>query len=99
MKNNSKKKVVAKARFDARLTEEQKGLFEEAAKIKGYSSLSNFVIQVCQEASVEIINRHNAILISEKDKSIFFDALANPPKPNKALVQAAKLYKKQVSKK
>lgn len=42
----------------------------------------------------KLINRNNEILLSEKDKEVFLTALINPPKPNKALLQAAKLYKK-----
>jgi uncharacterized protein (DUF1778 family) len=42
----------------------------------------------------KLINRNNEILLSEKDKKVFLTALINPPKPNKALLQAAKLYKK-----
>jgi uncharacterized protein (DUF1778 family) len=81
-----------KARFDTRLSSEQKALFEQAAEIKGYKSLSEFVLQVVQEAATEIVQRHQAILLSEKDKEIFFNALIHPPKPNKALSKAVKSY-------
>ena len=86
------------ARFDTRLSPEQKALFEKAANIKGYKSLSDFVIQIVQEASTEIIDKHNNILASERDKKIFFDAMANPPKPPKRLIDAARAYKKLTSK-
>jgi uncharacterized protein (DUF1778 family) len=92
-------KSPAKARFDARLTKEQKELFEEAARIKGFKSLSEFVIYTTQEAATFIIERHNSILATQKDKKIFFATLANPPKPNKALVQASKHYKKELASK
>jgi uncharacterized protein (DUF1778 family) len=97
--NNTKSKSSAKAeaRFDARLTHRQKELFEEAARIKGFKSLSEFVIYTTQEAATLIIERHNAIIVTEKDKNIFFDALLNPPKPNKALAKAAKSYLKKVA--
>src|SRR5437870_1446479 len=81
-------KAKEQARFDTRLSRSQKDLFEEAARIKGFKSLSEFVIHTTQEAATSIIERHNAILASEKDKHVFFEALVNPPKPNKALVQA-----------
>lgn len=85
-------KKVAQARFDARLSMSQKKVFEEAARIKGFKSLSEFVIHTTMEVATDIIERHKAILVSENDKEIFFDALANPPKPNKSLMQAAKYY-------
>ena len=87
-------KTVSEARFDARLSRSQKSMFEEAARIKGYKSLSEFVIQTTLEAATSIIEKHNAILASELDHKVFFDALADPPKPNKELLQAAKSYKK-----
>lgn len=90
-------KTTAQARFDARLSINQKRVFEEAARIKGFKSLSEFVIHTTMEVATNIIERHNAILISENDNEIFFNALANPPKPNKNLMQAAKYYQKEVA--
>jgi uncharacterized protein (DUF1778 family) len=91
------KKSPATARFDARLSRSQKALFEKAAKLKGYKSLSEFVIQVTQEAAMAIVEKHDAIIASEKDRKIFFDALIHPPKPNKAMLQAARAYQKKVT--
>jgi uncharacterized protein (DUF1778 family) len=82
------------ARFDARLTKSQKEFFELAAKISGFKSLSEFVIHSTQQVANSIVEKHNAILATEKDKKIFFDTLANPPKPNKSLKDAAKNYQK-----
>lgn len=71
-------------------------MFEEAARIGGYKTLSEFIIQVTMEAATHIIEKHKALLVSSKDQRVFFDALTNPPKPNKALIQAAKDYKKRI---
>lgn len=90
-------KTASEARFDARLTRSQKSIFEEAARIKGYKSLSEFVIQTTLEAATNIIEKHNAILSTAQDQKVFFEALANPPKPNKALLQAAKSHKTAVA--
>jgi uncharacterized protein (DUF1778 family) len=88
-------KPMAYARFDARLTQEQKDLFEQAAAIKGFKSLTEFVVYYTSKAAVVIIEKHSQLLASEKDKRIFFDALVNPPKPNAALTKAAKRYNEQ----
>lgn len=93
----TKTKTKAQARFDARLSQSQKTLFERAASIKGFKSLSEFVIHTTQEAAINIVERHNAILASEADEKVFFDALLNPPKPNKALKEASKSYLKQAA--
>lgn len=92
-----KPKVKSQARFDARLSRSQKDLFERAARIRGFKSLSEFVIHTTQEAATSIVEKHNAILSSEADREIFFDALINPPKPNKALREASQRYLKQVT--
>jgi uncharacterized protein (DUF1778 family) len=92
-----KAKPGAYARFDTRLPRETKEILERAAHIKGFKSLSEFVIHFSSEAALSIIERHNQILASEKDQAIFFEALMNPPAPNKNLVKAAKRYKAQIA--
>lgn len=92
-------KPAAYARFDTRLSKETKDLLERAAMIKGFKSLSEFVIHFSSEAALSIIERHNQVLASDRDKAIFFDALLNPPAPNSAMVNAAKRYKAQTEEK
>ena len=81
------------ARFDTRLTLEQKNLFEQAASLGGFRTLTEFIIFSVQEKAKSIISEHATILSSKKDKDIFFDALVSPAKPNKQLKAAAKKYK------
>ena len=90
-------KTKAQARFDTRLSQSQKQLFEEAARISGFKSLSEFVIYTTQEAATAIVQKHNAILASEKDRKVFFELVANPPKPNQELLKAARNYKKTLA--
>lgn len=81
------------ARFDTRLSKEQKEFFEHAATIGGFSNLSEFVIYSAQEQAKKIIENYNRILASKRDQAIFFDAIMNPPKPNNRLQEAASRYK------
>ena len=90
-------KAKAQARFDTRLSQSQKQLFEEAARISGFKSLSEFVIYTTQEAATAIVQKHNTILASEKDRKVFFELVANPPKPNQELLKAARNYKKTLA--
>lgn len=87
-----------KARFDTRLSFEQKQFFERAAMLGGYRNLTDFVIAAVQNKAKEIIEEREKILASEKDKEIFFDALINPPKPNNELLNARDDYSKLISK-
>ncbi|MBD1431970.1 DUF1778 domain-containing protein [Sphingobacterium sp. DN00404] len=83
-----------KARFDAKIPKVQKELFEHAASLGGFRTLTDFVINAVQEKATAIIQEHNTILASEKDREIFFNALTNPVGPNKRLQDAAEQYKK-----
>jgi uncharacterized protein (DUF1778 family) len=89
----TKVKSSVKARFDAKLSKEQKELFEYAASLGGFRTLTEFVIYSVQEKAKSIIKEHNSILASQRDKEIFFHALMYPNKPNEKLENAAKRYK------
>lgn len=81
------------ARFDTRLSKEQKDFFEKAAQIGGYRNLTDFVIITVQEKAKEIIAEKERIIASEKDSKLFFDAISNPKSPNEALTKAANEFK------
>ncbi|MCB9235119.1 MAG: DUF1778 domain-containing protein [Bacteroidia bacterium] len=83
------------SRFDARVSQEQKDLFEFAAQLGGFRNLTDFVIYTVQEKANDIIKDHETILASQRDKEIFFNALLNPPAANQALKTAAEKYKRR----
>lgn len=86
------------ARFDTRLSKEQKDFFEYAASLGGFRTLTEFVIFSVQEKAKKIVADHNTLLESKKDKEIFFNALINASEPNTKLKDAAKRYKEVISK-
>jgi len=86
------------ARFDTRLSAEQKALFERAAELGGYRNLTDFILLSAQEKAKEIIQESEIILASERDREIFFDALMEIESPNEALLAAAKAYKDSIIK-
>ena len=87
-----------KTRFDTRLSKEQKHLFERAAMIGGYRSLTDFVVDTVQNKANEIIEKRERTLLTQRDQTVFFDALLNPPKPNKKLMSAKMAYAKLLEK-
>jgi uncharacterized protein (DUF1778 family) len=91
---STKTKKSEKARFDARLTKDQKQNFERAAAIGGYRSLSDFVISIVEERAQQIITDSERIIASKRDAEIFFNAIMNPGLPNEALRLAVEEYKK-----
>jgi uncharacterized protein (DUF1778 family) len=84
------------ARFGARITPEQKLLFERAAALTG-RSLSDFVIGAAQEAATRTIEEIEVMALSPRDSKILVEALLNPPEPSPALRAAAREYKKTMS--
>jgi uncharacterized protein (DUF1778 family) len=81
------------ARFDTRLSKEQKIHFERAANLGGFRNLTDFVVFAVNEKANEIISKHEQILQSKQDQELFFNALTNPPAPNEALLKAVSDYK------
>jgi uncharacterized protein (DUF1778 family) len=77
------------ARFDARLSLEQKELLERAAQLGGYRSLSDFILTVAEQKALEIIALEKQISLSQKDAEIFCAALLEAQEPNAYLQKAA----------
>jgi len=84
---------LEKARFDTRLSIEQKALFEKAARLGDFRNLTDFVVMTLQKRAKEIIQERERVIASQKDNEIFFDAITNPPKANQKLTEAANDYK------
>jgi len=86
-----------KARFDTKLSKEQKQFFERAATLGGYRSLTDFVISTVQEKAKRIVKERELVLATQRDSKIFFDAIMNADKPNADLTEATEEFKKIVS--
>lgn len=95
MKTKENKKE--NARFDTRLSIEQKQFFERAAVLGGYRSLTDFVLSTVQEKAKHIVEEREQVIASQKDSEVFFNAVMNAEKPNKDLTDAVKNYKNKVS--
>jgi uncharacterized protein (DUF1778 family) len=91
--------ISTQTRFDVRLLKEQKEVIELAAKLSGFKSKSECIVHTLVKEASLIIVKHTQIITSEKDQKLFFDAIINPPMPNKNLRKAAKHYNKLVASK
>lgn len=80
------------ARFDTRLTKEQKEFFEYASKLGGFRSLTEFILRAAQLKAEEIVEEHNKIIASKRDQEIFFDFVFKGTAPNQKLKSALKEY-------
>jgi len=84
------------ARFEARITAEQKSLFLKAATLTG-RSLTDFVVASAQEAATRTVQQHEAMTLSLRDRKAFVAALLKPAAPGARLRKAAARYKRQAA--
>jgi uncharacterized protein (DUF1778 family) len=84
-------------RLEARITPDQKILFQHAANLLG-RSLTDFIVSALQDVAKRIIQEQNVMQLSLHDQLAFAEAWQNPPKPNNALKSALKRYHKEVKK-
>jgi uncharacterized protein (DUF1778 family) len=59
------------------------------------TSLTDFVLRNTLRAAVEVIDRAERVVLSEKDHRLWLDLLDNPPKANARLIAAAKALPSQ----
>lgn len=92
------KAVVNKdERMELRVSSADKRIFKRAQKLSGDKSFSSFVVRIVKKEAEEIVAKEDRIIVSEKDRQLFFDTVFSETKPNKNLVAAAKRYKSKMS--
>lgn len=82
-------------RIALRASQRERNRLLEAATFTGMT-LSAFLRQAALEKSDEILKSRDDLILSDRDRDLFLDALENPPKPNKRLQQAFNKYHKQM---
>jgi uncharacterized protein (DUF1778 family) len=84
-----------KERLEARLTPEQKAHIEHAARIKG-TSVSDFVVLSADDAAIRTIREQEVLVLNERSREVFAQALLHPPAPGRRLAAAAQRYKERL---
>jgi uncharacterized protein (DUF1778 family) len=74
-------------RLGFRVDGETKALVERAARLER-RKLTEFCLAALTEAAERTIARHEAFVLSERDRATFFDALVRPPRPHPRLKRA-----------
>ncbi len=83
-------------RVVSRVSPGVKALLEQAASWAGFSSINQFMVQSAIREAERIVRQEQVIRLSLRDTQAFLHALEHPPKPNAALLKAAKRYKDTV---
>jgi uncharacterized protein (DUF1778 family) len=78
-----------------RVDTETKRMVMRAAALER-RSLTDFCLSALTEATRQTISRHEALLLSERDRKTFFDALISAPRPNARLRRAFRAAAKRV---
>lgn len=82
-------------RLGFRVDAQTKKMVEKAAALER-RSLTDFCLTALAEATNAAIARHQSIVLSDRDRKAFFDALVRPPKPNPRLQRAFKSARQRV---
>jgi uncharacterized protein (DUF1778 family) len=93
--SKTEQRRVRGARFGFRVDEETKRLVEHAAALER-RSLTDFCLTALTQATRETIDRHESLILSARDREVFFDALVHPPEPNERLRKAFQSAKERV---
>jgi uncharacterized protein (DUF1778 family) len=83
-------------RLGFRLDEETKDLIERAAHLSR-RKVSDFCVTALTDTARRTIAEHETLVLSDRDRKAFFDALVNPPEPSERLVRAAAEHKRRVA--
>lgn len=87
-------KALVNDRIDVRINKELKDLIKYASELRGFKSLSEFILFSANKEATEIIIEHNQVVKSIEDKKIFINAILDPAAPNVALKKAQSNYLK-----
>src|SRR5229473_324579 len=77
------------SRLGFRVDMQTKRMVARAAELER-RSLTDFCLTALAEAARRTIAQHETLVLSERDRQIFFNALIHPPRPNARLRRAFK---------
>lgn len=79
-------------RVSARVSNQVYNTLMQAAEFTG-ATLNQFLVQSALEKAKDIIEQERVIKLTNESATLFFEAIENPPAPNKKLLDAVKAYK------
>ncbi len=82
-------------RLGFRVDKTTKALIERAARLER-RKLTDFCMTALTEAAQRTIAAHETLVLSERDRAVFFDTLVNPPAPSERLTRAFAERKRRV---
>lgn len=83
--------AARKERLEARISSDQKLLFQRAAELQG-RTLTDFVIASVHDAAVRTLGELQTIRLTDAESRAFAEAILNPREPGARLRSAARRY-------
>lgn len=82
-------------RLGFRMDRQTKGLIERAAQLEG-RKVTEYCVTALAETARRTIEQHETLVLSDKDRRVFFDALMTPPPANERLERAFAAARRRV---
>jgi len=82
-------------RLGFRVDEPTKALIERAAQLER-RKLTDFCMTALTDAARRTIAEHETLVLSDRDRAVFFEALVNPPALSERLQRAFEEHKRRV---
>lgn len=93
--NRTETRRARGARLGFRVDAETKALVEHAAQLER-RKLTDFCLTALTEAAQRTIARHETLVLSARDREVFFDTLINPPEISPRLRRAFEAARQHV---
>ncbi len=87
---------LREARLGLRVDKPTKALIERAARLER-RKLTDFCMTALTDAARRTIAEHETLVLSDRDRAVFFEALVNPPAPSERLQRAFVEHKRRVA--
>ena len=84
------------ARFDTKMSVLHKRLLEEAARLKGFKSLTEYVITTMVADATQVVKHHQEVLYSLEDKQKIMQVLNEPTELYASFLKASERRAKKL---
>jgi uncharacterized protein (DUF1778 family) len=82
-------------RLGFRVDRQTKGLIERAAQLEG-RKVTEYCVTALAETARRTIEQHETLVLTDRDRKVFFDALMTPPPANERLERAVAAARRRV---
>ncbi|MBV6641345.1 MAG: DUF1778 domain-containing protein [Cyclobacteriaceae bacterium] len=86
------------ARFDTKMSTVHKKLLEEAASLKGYKNLTEYVITTMVNDATKVVEKYSQVIYSMRDRQRIMEILNEPTVLSDSFLKASKKRSEKLKK-